>query len=497
MSTDLARIQRQALELLNQGRYAESIALHQQLLSVKPEFAEAWFNLGYMMNAIGRHPQAVEAYRRSLALGISRPEEVHLNIAAIYSDHLRLDEAAETELQRALAIAPTYGPALLNLGNLQEERGEREKATACYESILSSTVDDGAGLSLRQNALARLIQLQPPGQLNEPLLQKAISAAESGPPESRANLLFATGRAYDALGSFDSAYEAFQGANIQARINTAPYNPSAQEKFVDDLIRTTLSSKGSKSNDMRLGTPAPLFICGMFRSGSTLVEQMLAAHPAIVAGGELEYLPRLAISLKPLPESLSVLSDDAAKSMASGYIKHLLEIFPHEGKAYITDKRCDNFLLIGLIKRLFPSAKIIHTKRHPMDNALSIFMQHMNPRVTPYAADLLEIGHYYTQYRRLMSHWNQPHKGSIFDFDYDVFVHNPESELRRLLDFLELPWEDRCLDFHRLRNTVKTASYWQVRKPLYVESSGRWRHYAKHLDPLRYALEQSGIRLED
>jgi hypothetical protein len=497
MNNDLARIQRQALELLNQGRYAESITLHQRLLTVNPEFAEAWFNLGYMMNAIGRHSQAVEAYRKSLANGISRPEEVHLNIAVIYSDHLRLDEEAETELQRALAIAPAYGPALLNLGNLQEERGEREKAVVCYESILSATADDGDGLSLRQNAFARLIQLQPLGQISEPLLQKAISVAQSGPPESRANLLFAVGRAYDLLGSFDSAFNAFQDANTQARINAAPYNPSAQEKFVDDLIRTTPSNQGHRRNETQHGRPAPLFICGMFRSGSTLVEQMLAAHPAVATAGEIDYLPRLAIQLKPLPNSLSTLSDDIAKSMANGYTKHLFGLFPTDGKTYLTDKRCDNQLLIGLIKRLFPSAKIIHTKRHPIDNALSIFMQHMNPRATPYATDLLEIGHYYTQYRRLMSHWTRIHEGSIFDFDYDLFVRNPETELKRLLDFLELRWEDRCLDFHQLKNTVKTASYWQVRKPLYVESSGRWRHYAKHLGPLRLLLEESGIKLED
>lgn len=495
MGKDFARIQLQALELMNHGRYAESIALHKQLLALRPDLAEAWFNLGYMMNAIGRHSQAVEAYRRSLARGISRPEEVHLNIATIYSDHLRLDDEAEAELKRALAIAPAYSPALLNLGNLQEERGNREKAVACYESILFSATGDDANLSLRQNALARLIHLQPPAQLEAPLLQSAISAAKSGSAESRANLLFAIGRAYDALGSFDYAFETFQDANIQARINTAPYNPSAQEKFVDDLIRITSSSQSSGNSDKCSGAPEPLFICGMFRSGSTLVEQMLAAHPAVAAAGEFDYLPRLAIRLKPLPESLSALSDDTTKSMASGYIKHLLEIFPHEGKTYITDKRCDNFLLIGLIKRLFPSAKIIHTKRHPMDNALSVFMQHMNPRVTPYAGDLLEIGHYYAQYQRLMSHWSRVYEGSIFDFDYDIFVHNPEPELRRLLAFLELPWEDRCLDFHQSKSTVKTASYWQIRKPLYVESSGRWRNYVKHLDPLRKALEQSRIKV--
>jgi tetratricopeptide (TPR) repeat protein len=456
--------------------------------------AEAWFNLGYMMNAIGRHSQAMEAYRKSLIFGISRPEEVHLNIAAIYSDHLRLDDEAERELKQALAIAPEFASALLNLGNLQEERGERESAVICYQSILSSDSGGTAGLALRQNALARLLQLQPPKQLDDPLLQSAISSAKAGPPESRANLLFALGRMYDSLSLYDPAFDAFRDANTQARINAVPYNPSAQEKFVDGLINNPVSIRTDGHVTPQQNKPSPLFICGMFRSGSTLVEQILASHPAVSAGGEIDYLPRLASGLKPLSSSLVSLSGDAAASAATGYIKRLFELLPDEGKTYITDKRCDNFLLIGLIKRLFPSAKIIHTKRHPMDNALSIFMQHMNLRVTPYASDLREIGHYYAQYRRLMSHWNRIHEDSIFDFDYDAFVRKPETELKRLLAFLELPWDSRCLDFHQLKNTVKTASYWQVRKPLYAESSGRWRNYAGHLAPLRQVLEENGIK---
>ena len=145
------------------------------------------------------------------------------------------------------------------------------------------------------------------------------------------------------------------------------------------------------------------------------------------------------------------------------------------------------------IKRLFPDAKIIHTTRHPIGNGLSIFQQHLNPRVAGYSCDLADIGHHYGEYRRLMAHWKTLYPDSIFDFDYDTFVREPQPALRGLLDFLGLDWDARCLEFHRLRNTVKTGSYWQVRQPLHGSASERWRHYDAHLAPLRATLRDAGV----
>ncbi|MGH8028992.1 MAG: sulfotransferase family protein, partial [Arenimonas sp.] len=167
------------------------------------------------------------------------------------------------------------------------------------------------------------------------------------------------------------------------------------------------------------------------------------------------------------------------------------------GGRYITDKRPDNFLLVGLIKRLFPDARIIHTTRHPLDNGLSIYMQILNHHVIGYANDLGEIGHYYGQYRRLMAHWKSIYPDTVFDFDYDSFVREPMPQLERLFAFLGLDLDERVLQFHELGNTVKTASYWQVRNPLYASASGRWRNYASHLEPLRAALLAGGVPLPD
>ena len=152
---------------------------------------------------------------------------------------------------------------------------------------------------------------------------------------------------------------------------------------------------------------------------------------------------------------------------------------------------------IGLIKQMFPAAKIIHSIRNPMDNGLSVFMQHLHPQVAGYANRLEDIAHYYGQYRRLMAHWQALYGDSIHSFDYDAFVADPIPQLESLLAFLDLEWNEACLDFHRVQNTVKTASYWQVRQRLYADASGRWLNYARELEPLRRALIAEGVDIAD
>ncbi len=491
-------LMRQAAILHGEGRRQEAIAIFRQVLAEQPGASEGWYELGYLLKAEGQFEQALQAYGHALALGIRRAEEVHLNRAVIYSDHLRRDADAERELEAALAVAPTYVPALLNRGNLHEERGERDQALACYDRVLS-----GAGgnedpfRDLRFEALARCVKLRPPAGMDDPSirrLQDAIAAPSSN--VVRANLLFALGQAYEKLEQFDLAFDAFAKANRWLRRQYgSSYDRAHTSRLVDALIGTFQSNGTGEPTVSVPPGASPLFICGMFRSGSTLVEQVLAAHPQVTAGGELNWLRHVATSrLAPFPESMATYDLARDASLAEDYRAHLANLFP-DGIAgtYITDKRPDNFLLIGLIKRLFPAARIIHTCRHPLDTGLSVFQQHLDLRVTGYASDLGDIGHYYGQYRRLMAHWHSLYPGSIFDFDYDAFVRAPQPTLEPLLDFLGLGWDDRCLQFHQLGNTVKTASYWQVRQPLTSRASGRSRNYNSHLGPLRQALQEAGL----
>ncbi len=265
-------------------------------------------------------------------------------------------------------------------------------------------------------------------------------------------------------------------------------------KFVDDLIASAATSAAKTAREA--DGPQPVFICGMFRSGSTLVEQALAAHPAVTAGGELNLLNRIAeIDLAPFPQSLRTLSDERASTLADDYRRELIRRFPQsavEG-SIVTDKRPDNYLRIGLIKKLFPDARIVHTVRDPVDTCLSVYFQHIDQRLVGYASDLADAGHYFGQYRRMMAHWKSIYPGDIFDFDYDAFVREPRPALSGLLEFLGLPWNERCLEFHTVKNSVKTASYLQVRRPLYRDSSGRRRHYEAHLAPLLDALRDAGV----
>jgi hypothetical protein len=220
----------------------------------------------------------------------------------------------------------------------------------------------------------------------------------------------------------------------------------------------------------------------MFRSGSTLTEQVLAAHPRVTAGGEIDFIPALVqTELAPFPSAMTKLGPGALEQFAARYRDRLSALFPSADR--ITDKRPDNFLYIGLIKSLFPNAKIVHTTRNALDNCLSIFFLHLD-QSKGYALDLMDTGHYYKQYRRLMAHWKSLYGADILDFDYDAVVREPRPAVENLLAFCGLAWDENCLHFHRANNPVKTASVWQVREPFYMRSSGRWRFYERHLRAL-------------
>jgi hypothetical protein len=194
--------------------------------------------------------------------------------------------------------------------------------------------------------------------------------------------------------------------------------------------------------------------------------------------------------LQPFPESLRGLPAGHLERLRRQYLDALAALFP--GTEHVTDKRCENFLNIGLIKTLFPAAKIVHTRRDPLDNCLSIYFVHLDQRMS-YALDLLNIGHYYRQYQRLMAHWKQLYGDDIIDVHYDALVENPRGVAERLLGSLGLEWDDRCLAVPAEDHAIKTASVWQAREPIYQGSSGRSRHYARELAQLRAYLHEGGI----
>jgi tetratricopeptide (TPR) repeat protein len=463
-----------------------------------PSIGDALFNLAVRQKQSRQFEAALDSYQKALDARVARPEEAYLNRSVIYSAHLGQPEAARRELAAALACNPNFVPALLNLANLHEDLGARADAEATYARILD--LDPRCF-----EALARFANMQGNAP-NPPLVAKLRSAlADAGASAAeRAGVGFALGRLLDAAGEYSAAFSAFTAANLASRSSILPqhyrpYDRAAQERLVDQLIAVGAPGYHAKNPGTETpgARPRPVFICGMFRSGSTLAEQLLANQPGVVAAGELDFLPRLAQGeLAPFPQSLQTLSAARCANLAAGYRAELRRIGPQA--AFVTDKRPDNFLYLGLIKQLLPDARIVHTTRDPLDNCLSIYFLHLDQGMS-YALDLDDIGHYYREYRRLMTHWKSLFAGDIFDFDYDALIRAPQPTMQRLCAFLGL--DASGFDGSGLHGSggdarpaapvgrsVKTASVWQVREPLYTRSSGRAAHYAAHLAGLRQTL---------
>jgi len=489
--TDPQALLRSAVALEKAGRLAEAEAAYVRVLASWPDLANTWYNLARLQRQAGRFDAALASYRQALDRGVSEPEEVHLNRGVIYSDCLRQDDAAERELQAALALNPNYVPALLNLANLREDFGKQAEASALYARVLA--LQPSCYIALAR--YAGLQQVTGPDDALVARLRAAI-AQPGAPAADRADLGFALGKALDSCGAWDAAFAAYSAANRDSRQSAGPaatYDRRAHERLIDALIA---GFRTGQAQAARLPQSArPVFICGMFRSGSTLAEQILSAHSRVAAGGELAFLPSLVrTELAPFPEAMKTVTQTQLDGLAARYLEMLASLFPRGDR--VTDKRPDNFLYIGLIKRLFPDARIVHTVRNPLDNCLSIYFLHLDHSMS-YALELGDIGHYYVQYRRLMAHWKALYGADILDLDYDALVHEPRPAMEQLTEFCGLEWEEACLSFEQRVGAVKTASVWQVREPLYRRSSGRWHNYAAQLAPLQAYLSNAGIETGD
>lgn len=493
MSESEEQLRQRAVSGLQRGDFAAAVRSYRHLLAGYSGQPDDWYNLAWSLRRTGSFEEALAAYDEALNRGIDQPEEVHLNRAAILSTHLNRDEEARVALEAALACNDRYCPARLNLGNLLEEAGQRDQALACYRRLQSDLPEADP---IRLEALARVFHLDPVRSSQDARLLELESAAARRDldPKLQANLLLALARSQDRLGLYDRAFAAMRAGKNAAAATAPAYDPARQERLIDALIDTFPGSAESGVAADHDG-PSLVFICGMYRSGSTLVERILGAHSRVVPGGELDLLPHLvAEHLQPFPKAAVKLDSSAAAGLADAYVDGLRRQLPSFAEhRVVTDKRPANFLLIGLMLRLFPNARIIHTVRNPLDTALSIYMQHLEPRIAPYAGDLGDIAHYYLQYRRLMTHWQSAFPGRILDVDYDALVSDPVPAVRSALEFIGLEWESACMDFHLSRSAVRTASYWQVRQPLYRHASGRWRHYRRYLEELRRRLIAGGV----
>ncbi|QXQ05112.1 sulfotransferase [Sphingosinicellaceae bacterium] len=475
MTPEVQALLGNASGLFRAGFVAETIAAYEKLLAREPNLPDSWFNLAISQRRARQPEAALASYQRALDLGISGPEEVHLQRGVIFSDDLGRSDAARAELEAALAIDPDYVPALLNLGNLHEDYGEREPAHQAYEHALALEPE----LPLALARLAGLATIKGSDDALLGRLRDALSRPDANLVD-RADLGFALGAALDRVGDYDAAFGAYQVANRASREFAANaglrYDREAQARLVDRLIEVFPAKVDRPVGEA--GAQSPIFICGMFRSGSTLTEQILARHSRVVAGGELGALPTLVLEhLVPYPESVASVSGEELAMLRDEYLAKVGG--RHPAGTVLTDKRPDNFLHIGLIKTLMPDARIVHTTRATLDNCLSVYFLHAAPELA-YATALEDIVHYDREHQRLMDHWRAAYPGDIFELDYDRLVADPAATVDALVAFCGLEAEPGMLDRPATPQVVRTASNWQVRQPLYRGSSGRAQHYSRH-----------------
>ena len=477
---DATALLNQANRLLREGRGSEAIAAFKAVLAARPDLPDPWFNLAYLQRQARDFEAALASYGEALARGVAGPEEAHVNRAAILSEFLDRTDEAEAELKAAVAANPRFVVAWLNLGNLYEDLGEVGQARAAYERALE--VAPGHG-----RALARLTAID----AFEGAAKARVAALEDAlrrpglSHDDAAEIGFALGNALDAIGDYDAAFRHYDSANrlVRERLGArGRYDPEAHERLVDAIIASPVPAPVAGDDG-----EAPIFICGMFRSGSTLAEHILGRHSRVTAGGEIDVIPALVgAELQPYPKALAEASAEKLARLRDAYHAHVRKLHPDAER--ITDKRPDNFLHIGLIKALFPRAKIVHTVRAPLDNILSVFFLYFDDSVR-YGWRLDSIAHWFGQYRRLMAHWTSLYGDDILDLPYDELVGEPGPVLERLQDFLGLERED-LLEDRGKQSAVRTPSAWQVRRPLHGRSSGRWRNYAAHLGGIREMVEK-------
>lgn len=479
---EVDELQRRASAFFRDGDVERAIPAYEDLLDRAPNRPNAWFNLAILYRRAGRSEQALATYDRALEFGIAEPEEVHLQCGVIHAEDRRDGVAARRCYDAALALNPNYLPALLNMGNLQEDFGRLQAAREAYRRVLEIAPDHPL-------AVSRLLHL--PGDPEQAALMDAATALLKAPDlaaTDRADLGFALGAALDRAGDYDRAFVTIAQANQANRRawHIPLYDRAASEELTEDLI-AAFPATGRAPGHPETDPDSPIFICGMFRSGSTLMEQIFGRHSGVSAGGEIDFIPHVAEQkLKPYPQAAAAADASALQALRAQYLAQT-QAFRAPGTMLI-DKRPDNVLHIGLIKRMFPAARIIIMRRNPLDNCLSVYFLQAGAAL-PYADDLADIAHQYQQQARLAEHWRGIYGDDILTMDYDLLVGDPEPAIARALAFCGLPWEAAVLSPEQGEEMVRTASVWQTRQPIYRSASGRWRHYTAHIGPLLSTFE--------
>jgi len=475
-----------AAALLERGRVADAERLCRKILEGNRRDVNALQLLGLIAARTGRLDEAARHYKAARRIDPKRTQPL-CGLAEILVVQGRHEDGI-AKYDEVLATAPADARAIAGKASALERAGRLDEA----RSLLAPIVSDGREDPEMACVYAALEQQAGDHAAVVTLLEKHLTQPGL-PAGTRRKLCFQLGRSHEKLGDTDAAFAAWQAANA---IGAPRFNPARQRAQFDREIALTSADRMPSFARSTNDSERPVFIVGMPRSGSTLVEQILAAHPDVHGAGEREdllsligRLPQEASSKRPYPDVLADLTPPVLDRLARNHVDTLRTLAPRATR--VVDKNLSNFRILGLIAMLFPKARVIHCIRDPLDTCLSCFMQPLSPIVHPYSTDLRNLGLYYNEYRRLMDHWKSVLDLPILEIEYETLVANQESESRRLVAFCNLEWNDACLRFHETKRTVSTLSYDQVRQPMYESAVKRHERYEEHLGPLREALGMS------
>lgn len=465
-------------------KYRDAEILLKRATSLAPDYARVWRDLSKVQTEQKKFDEAITHAKQVVELlpKLAEPLITLANVQALAGD----PDLAMDNYREALAISPEHTGALAGLAHQLKTMGRQKEAVSVYrQSIAANPRNADAYWNLANLKTFRFEESEV--QAMEELLKD-----DTLEDLAVAQVNNALGFEYEGRKDYTRAFSHFQRCNNSKR-KTESYDPVANQVTTEAIIEVfnedyLQKNRGNGNND-----PSPILIVGLPRSGSTLIEQILASHSQVEGTHELAELDRAVSSLPKLdskrarfPETLLPLKEKIWTKIGSHYLEKTQKY--RSGTPRFIDKNPNNFIYVGLLQLALPNAKIINARRHPMDSCFGSYKQ-LFASGQPFSYDLTDLGEYYTQYQTLMDHWQKVLPGKVLDVNYEEVVGDLESQVRRILDYCELPFEEECVKFHETSRAIKTASSEQVRQPIYSSSVNLWQHYESDLEELIEVLE--------
>jgi tetratricopeptide (TPR) repeat protein len=465
------------------GKHRLAARMLRNAVKLAPDFFGARMDLARALIEVEEFEECEQTIREAIRLQPELPQPYGM-LGNLYSKRGMYEEAVEA-YKDALAKQPNHGPSLAAMGHAQKTIGHQEESIDTYRDCIRKFPEFGEAYW----ALANLKTFR--FSDDEITTMENNVENEKLPDETRVNFNYALGKAYEDRGDYDLAFACYDRGNQLRRPNES-YDPVQTELVHDQIIETITPELLAENAGYGCPDPDPIFIVGLPRSGSTLIEQILASHSQVDGTHELPDLPRIIKAIneqrpqgKGYPQALKLYGKELVE-LGRQYLDWAAR---HRKDApYFTDKLPNNFSGAGLIALILPNAKIVNARRHPLDSCMGCYKQ-LFYKGQSFTYDLVELGEYYLEYQRMMDYWHEIMPGKVLDVQYEDMVADQENQTRRLIDYCGLPWEDQVLRFYETDRAVNTASSEQVRQPIYSGSVQSWRRFEAHLGPLIEVLE--------